>query len=142
MQNLSAVSDTAALEAQEDRLRLGLRVVEAREKADLSQRDLAARLVRRRGRHGDETASFEKAVSSMQRTLRRTENGHNTPRGELLLAIADETGVGPEHFISERPEENDELRRRAKEMIAPFQRRDGRRAFGRVSASGRTKGSG
>lgn len=134
MQILSAVVEAAALEAQQERLRLGRRVVEAREAAGMSARDLAVRLVRRRGKHDPGSAAFEKAVASMLRTLRRTENGHNTPRGDLLLAIAEETGIDSGHFTSEKPGENDELRRRARELVSPFPRSNGRRPARGVSA--------
>lgn len=136
------VAEGTAIEVQEAKLRTGRRIVSAREHAGFSQRDLAERLVKRRGKHAPGTDDFQKAVTSMLRTLRRHENGHNMPRGDLLMAIAAETGVEPSHFTTEDATENRELRQLAKEMIAPFQRRDGGRPARRVPAARRGEGRG
>lgn len=99
---------------------LGRRIVKARERAGLNQRQLAERLVGRFSpalqRGGGQ---YQRAVVSMQRSLRRYENGHNEPRGELLMAIATETDTDPRHFTENADEDEEEsvLRRVAGELV-------------------------
>lgn len=136
---------TPEIEAKAAKLRLGRRIVSARDSSGLSSRALAERLVNRLQSHLEQgSGQWHRAVVTMQRNLRRYENGHNSPRAELLLAIAEETKTDPQHFASEGDdEETAALRQRARELIAPFQRPDGRRAPGRVPGPrGRTNGRG
>lgn len=88
--------------------RLGRRIVTAREKAGLNQRQLAERLVARRGGAKPDTGAWHRDVVTMQRNLRRYENGHNSPRGDLLMEIAEETGTDAHHFTSASDDEEED----------------------------------
>lgn len=112
--------DALAVAADRDRKRIGRRIVEAREAAGMNQRELAERLVRRR-KNGIAEASGEwhRCVVSMQRNLRRHENGHNSPRADVLIAIADETGTDLAHFAGDDDEDDSEqaMRRIAADLV-------------------------
>jgi transcriptional regulator with XRE-family HTH domain len=104
----------------ERRKRRGAKLRTARESAGLSARQLARRLAK--GEPG--TDEFQKEVERIQRNLRRYENGHNTPSGEILLAILRELDMDASSFGDDE-EQEDALEQHAREVVAPFQRRDG-----------------
>lgn len=102
--------------------RLGRRIIQAREHAGLNQRQLAERLVEKLSKSDRGSGEFQRDVVSMQRNLRRYENGHNVPRGDLLMLIAAETETDAAHFTSENgngedDDESSSLRRIAAELV-------------------------
>lgn len=99
---------------------LGKRIVRARARAEISQRELAERLVNRLIKSAPSTGAWHRDVVSMQRSLRRYENGHNEPRGEMLMAIAAETDADARDFTSgddDDEEEDEPLRRIASQLV-------------------------
>lgn len=72
------------------------------------------------------------------RQILRWEGGQNEPRTLFVEVLAEATGAPFESFFGEG-NGGTALHGKARELIAPFQRRDGRRAFGRVPGARRRK---
>lgn len=111
-----------AVTVDEAKKRLGRKIIRAREAAGLNQRELAERLVGKLSREDAGSAKWHRDVASMQRNLRRYENGHNVPRGVLLMLIAAETETEASHFTSSDDDDEEDdpevrLRRVVSELV-------------------------
>lgn len=118
----------------EERRRRGARLKQLREEKGLSARQVARRMAK--SEPGSEDYLGE--IDRIQRTLRRCENGHNTPRGEFLVELLQALGAEAADL---EDDENGHLRERAKEVVAPFQRRDGRGSSGGMPGADRKTGT-
>lgn len=114
----------------EERQRRGARLKQLREEKQLSARQVARRMAKSEPGSDEYLGEIDK----IQRTLRRCENGHNTPRGDFLVGLLQALDAEASDL---EDDENAVLRDRAKEVVAPFQRGDGRGASGRVQSTRR-----
>lgn len=89
--------------------RRGDRFKRAREGSGLSQRQLARRLAQNHLKLAQGTEDYQRGVESLQRNLRRYEKGQNTPRGNLLVAIARELDTDPGALVDDDEEEAEPL---------------------------------
>jgi transcriptional regulator with XRE-family HTH domain len=118
-----------------ERQRRGAKLKQLREAKGLSARQVA-RAIATSEPGSDE---YLGEIDRIQRTLRRCENGHNTPRGDFLLALLSALDADPAS-LEEEALEQAALTQRAKEVVAPFQRTDGGRPAGRVPSTDRGEG--
>lgn len=111
-------------------LTVGRRVRWARRQAGFTQDELAA------------------AMGTTRQTVIRWEKDRNLPnaRYRVLLGIA--TGQHPDFFVDEtrsariEDEDDEAMRRRARELVSPFQAGNGRSAAGGVQAEDRARSDG
>jgi transcriptional regulator with XRE-family HTH domain len=109
---------------------VGKRIRESRKRAGLSQDRLAA------------------AIGTTRQVIIRWEHDRHLPNASSRRKLAETLGQDEALFVDVYPRSNDSddqtaMRERARELIAPFQRANGRRAAGRVpSARRRKKGRG